>query len=600
MDDGPGLLEPRYVGVGAQPGLGDALQRAAQAQQAKTAAPDQLQQQAEVHLGSLQSAQPAPGPSFGELAGAGAGAAMRDAGAFARMADAKVTTRHRRPTFEADRRFVEVMGGDGGRGEVPQDELARQAQAYQTERSALEAMGAGPEDIAALDQRTAEKQRDLEAQYGGVAGAQSVGAEREVEAAQAAREAAAGQAAYVEQQGAEMEAQAAAREQARQERQSAAFERLQRFETKLAEAADAVAESPAIDASRWWSSKSSGQKALASLSAGLLALGGVSNPFGHLQNAVNQDIAAQRANHKKRLDTFGSRRTETDNASRLYGEFLQLTGNEREADLMAQLSKWDQIERTAEAIRQKHGAQIGAAQSEQMMAQIQARKAELRQQLEHANAANTEYAYKTRNVLGRAEREMFREASKQGVKRAGELKQMPFEMAMKSADGPSPEERRIGLAERKFKSDQMKWVADKTAGYREEQRLIREFLGKYKDDIPGAFPGANILPNDITPAQSVANDELRRIADIRLKTDSGVGVSDKERELATKDLLETWSEGTTRAALERRLEESKSRQAHYERAPEHELVEEYRRAQLPGFAPDSSRFGVSDPVQIDE
>lgn len=160
------------------------------------------------------------------------------------------------------------------------------------------------------------------------------------------------------------------------QRQQDAIKASQLVMSKVTEAADRLNEAPDIDPNRYWASQSAGRKAGWAISAGLLGFAGL-NPFGALQQAISNDIDAQKATFAQKQAGFAARQGELDSSRSVYQDIRTAIGDEQATDLMMEQARLAQAETAFKAMQVKEGIPVLSAQSQLFLTQLQQRNAEI-------------------------------------------------------------------------------------------------------------------------------------------------------------------------------------------------------------------------------
>src|SRR5690606_28796562 len=129
------------------------------------------------------------------------------------------------------------------------------------------------------------------------------------------------------------------------------------------EAAQQFASAPEIDPGRFWASRTAGQKFAAVIAMGLLgASGNVAAAIGFLNNAIQADIDAQKANLAKMQTSYGMASEQFGREQNMYQQMRALAADEREADLMFTKARLQQAQMEMQAKLQRAGVQTLNAQ----------------------------------------------------------------------------------------------------------------------------------------------------------------------------------------------------------------------------------------------
>lgn len=171
--------------------------------------------------------------------------------------------------------------------------------------------------------------------------------------------------AFLEQSQAEAEKRAAVQLQREQER--AAYVKSE--EDKLRALMDDTSkQTEQVDPNRWWSSRETGQKVLAGISAFLSGFGGGPDP---IQQAIRDDIGLQREaldrKDAKRKEMVGYQQT-------LLGLARQRFGDERAADLAAEATATNLAQQRLQTILSRTGSQEALARGKELAAQLEVNK----------------------------------------------------------------------------------------------------------------------------------------------------------------------------------------------------------------------------------
>lgn len=224
------------------------------------------------------------------------------------------------------------------------------------------------------------------------------------------------------------QAVASTREAAREERKQAQIDAVRQADVAVSRAADKLAETPGVDAGRWWASRTGAQKFAAVLSQAALGFAG-RDPFAHVQAAIRDDIDAQKNAQQVAAASLDGRQGEASNARTLYSEIMADVQDERAADLVLEQARLDSFKRQLGALEAKHGAQMRRPENDKLIADIDRRMAENKLRLDSIQASNVQFTTRTVNTMGPNELAMLKQAAKQGVELSGELTGKAFDLA---------------------------------------------------------------------------------------------------------------------------------------------------------------------------
>lgn len=385
-------------------------------------------------------------------------------------------------------------------------------------------------------------------------------------------------------------------EQSRQERQNAELDRQMKIQANVDEAAEELSARQDIDPDRYWATRTGGQKFQAIMSAMFLGLGGAANPLAGLQAHIAADIDAQKANIGLASQKLGGRERQLAASGAVYSRIRDNADSEREADLVMENARLKQAENSLISMVQEAKLPGLNAQHEQFLGG-------LRQQV-----AKNELELKTLSVKTAARLRVGggwalpSEIRRDLRSRATAAEKQGFAMEQLSAKQNFQNAQRTAVA-KKEGFNQRKWVTENTADAKKQIKMISDLLEKYPDDIPGIFWGGDLVSTvagRLTGEQREARAVLERIAEIRLRDESGAVISDPEQERANARLLEAFTEGDARKELASRLREAQNTVQTFERAADEENIMQLRRldaAQFTGFSPEAARAGVPDPVR---
>lgn len=197
--------------------------------------------------------------------------------------------------------------------------------------------------------------------------------ERELRNAYGKVQAAAGERAALEEvraqgEAARLDAEADAmrvQEAARLEREAKNEQEAQGAEDKLRQVmADADKEVGSVDPGRWWKSRSTGQKILATLSAFFTGVGGGHSP---VRDAIQADIAAQEGDLTRRIQ---QRQLAVGNQMKLMDVMYQRFGDVRLARTAAEAFATNLAKKQADQAAAKYGGQEAGVRAKELSAQL--------------------------------------------------------------------------------------------------------------------------------------------------------------------------------------------------------------------------------------
>jgi hypothetical protein len=264
-----------------------------------------------------------------------------------------------------------------------------------------------------------------------------------------------------------------------------------------------------VDPGRFWATRTTGQKIAGIVGLALGALGagndGVNRAAGMLQQAIDRDLEAQKAEHTMRLQKG---KEAVDTASSLYAMNRQMTQDEIALNAANNASAWAIIEnqfKKAEATAQgpiaQANAKAGAAMARQKAAEWDdgAKNRALEIGIKQGELGVQQYRAKT----DRMKLEQDRAA------------------AAASAGVPAVDEKDVQKLAKEIGDD----PATIGAGIKRLRSMIAG-----KDDIPGIGKFDSVRPDLFQSDEGIKiRDQAQDLADVLLRMQSGAGVSDKER-----------------------------------------------------------------------
>lgn len=168
-----------------------------------------------------------------------------------------------------------------------------------------------------------------------------------------------------------------------QNREQSRHEYVKGFADKFQQAADELSKPlPKVDPNRFWADKGTGSRVLGALA---MAAGAFGSSITHTPNyamelinkAVNDDIDAQKANIANEVE---GRRSKLQASQSLYGMAMQMTGDERQADVTARALALNAVEARTQALIAQAKDPAIKANLDQTLAAVQASKAGYMQQ----------------------------------------------------------------------------------------------------------------------------------------------------------------------------------------------------------------------------
>jgi len=403
------------------------------------------------------------------------------------------------------------------------------------------------------------------------------------------------------------------------QRQQDAIKASQLVMSKVSEAADRLNESPDIDPNRYWASQSAGRKAGWAISAGLLGFAGL-NPFGALQQAISNDIDAQKANFAQKQAGFAARQGELDSSRSVYQDIRTAIGDEQATDLMMEQARLAQAETAFKAMAVKEGIPPAIAANNLFLTQLQQRNAEITKTLGEMMAKTPErIGGGWKPLLRGPQRTIAMKEYERAAGRADAFDTLAITQGGAAAhDAAAIEAERVKAGVKseetsKLEYQQRKDYVKDTAPLVEEIRQIKKYKEDYANDIPGFGELGWLGRADMTDAQQSAYRRLVRIVLLRLRPESGAAISDSEIERESggmiggeknekasmiaeaKESLRNMDEADVRAMLDERLEEAQSRLDYFGRPQDEPEVERVHRGRIAPRAAISGGGGVHQP-----
>lgn len=385
---------------------------------------------------------------------------------------------------------------------------------------------------------------------------------------------------------------------------AAALEARRSAQTAAKEATDSFQRAQEINPDGFWQTRTKGMKARA-LIGNLIAGFGGQSIIPDLQNAAREHTEAAKANLAKREKLVGMREGEARDAAEIYQLTLQKVGDARAADLILErawmadaAAQWDRLAAQA-------GARMLAPEQQAQRLALDEAIANMDLQIDQLAATNVKAFRQRVDLLGSETRRAARKQIDADIKMGADLTtgavdqagKLEIEQAKAQAGGDED-----GLkAQQRF--DQRKWVAEKTAPFQAEARLLKEIQTQYSNEVPGFVRGVGWVPERLmTDAGLRAKERFKRAAVMKLRRESGANTPETELEREAGLLIEkATDEDDLMGAIEDRLAEAEAQIDFFERAPEESEVEQVRRSKVAPRTPMAGGgFGADDPVQWEE
>jgi hypothetical protein len=300
-----------------------------------------------------------------------------------------------------------------------------------------------------------------------------------------------------------------ARQFAQEEQAFEAQERSKKAYALVDQTTKRMADAPAVDPNRWWSSRSDGQKFGAVL--GMLGRGvHMGDPLGAIMPMIDRDIEAQKATFAQMQAASGAAANQANISRGLYADIRAQTQDEREADEIMRIARLEQAKQQFEAMAAQTAIpSIKAAQDVTRLAFDQS-IADRRMQLDKIAAHNVKRktvvskAYQMVQlpngqvvrvpVGGPGQMAAAKYALEQADKSRGDARKILGEETIegvKAGNKAREDAEKGSLEERKFQYQQRKDQAggEKGAAVETALGLGRDYLADYGENVPGRTEG---------------------------------------------------------------------------------------------------------------
>lgn len=380
-----------------------------------------------------------------------------------------------------------------------------------------------------------------------------------------------------------------AREAVRAQDLQAQLDHSREVESKIASAADRLAQAEDIDPGRVWANKSSGQKFLATLGAVMSTMANVPNPMGIINNAIAADIDAQKANLAKRRGVVGARQDEFNAARQVWNDMRATASTEREADIMMEQARLQSAKAQMDAMAARQKVPQMNAKALELRGDIDAKMAQNTLELERLRVATPRRIVSSRFVLPKEIRDANR-------KRAMELEKQGREIE-KIREKGRVDARAAGAQER---AKSKREIAKDTGQIRAAKRRLQAYKEKIADDVPGVTWASGVNIGDALEGQESMAERKAIAHQVLGAVQSGV-LTDADVEFGSGEFISPNSEGAVRAWVDMRLKQLDDALDLAERGFEREEIADYRNideSMLQEYAPDASMGNVPDPVKV--
>lgn len=401
-----------------------------------------------------------------------------------------------------------------------------------------------------------------------------------------------------------------------QQRREDAIEGERFIAKQIQDATDKLAKTPDQDRGRYWSSRKWWQKLAWSISAIADGMRGL-DPMAGLNSAIEGDLNDQRALYEHRAKNVQALGQQLQDFRSVYADLRSNGLDDVNASDAMRIARLEQSKAMLMAEQLRNGVPLQMAQQHEGILEMQQEINKLGSALQE-RLATTPFRIGggRRPLLTGPLRKQVEQMQKRDYDEAHDLRMKGIDVAadtakqergaqididkerakVEAAAGGPPE-----AAQRRIDVDQAKWLAEKVEPYRNEERLITEYLDQYGNEIPGLAWGLGWQKKLRTDEQIQAKERLKRIVMVRLRRESGAAISESELSNDADAMLEAMDEDDVRNMLTDRLNEARSRIDYFERAPEEQAVERVnrgaagRRSALP-----SGGAGLPDVIDYDD
>lgn len=281
----------------------------------------------------------------------------------------------------------------------------------------------------------------------------------------------------------------AAKEQTRQEALDESQSAVQEASRLVTQASEKLARVPGVEPGRYWASRTAGQKFGAIMLAIVRGMMGHENMTSHIQDAINEDIMAQKEQIAAAERQYGTRIGAFESQLTLANEVRSQVDDERTADKILELARWKQAETELQHWMSKGMTAQAQASAGEHMAQIKQKQADLSMQLAQAAQNNPRMFTRVRRTLPADVRSDLRERARAMEEHAlGALSEQQKQAGRMQIEGERARQKAIADEAKKMRGEggivrQAQWFAEKAGTAEGVLRQIDSILAM--EDIPG-------------------------------------------------------------------------------------------------------------------